>query len=130
MSKSKRLPALSDSQLEIMQVVWEGHEVTVSQVWKALSKRRQVARNTVLTLMERLAKKGWLKRRAEGHLHHYSAAVSRERTLGDLVSGLLDRAFAGSAEHLMVALVDARGLTEEEARRIREIIRDARKAEP
>ncbi len=130
MSKSKRLPALSDSQLEIMQVVWEGHEVTVSQVWKALSERRQVARNTVLTLMERLAKKGWLNRRADGHLHHYSAAVSRERTLGDLVRGLLDRAFAGSAEDLMLALVDARGLTEEEARRIREIIRDAQKAEP
>jgi len=130
MPKSKRLPALSDSQLEIMQVVWEGHEVTVSQVWKALSERRQVARNTVLTLMERLAKKGWLNRRADGHLHHYSPAVSRERTLGDLVRGLLDRAFAGSAEDLMLALVDARGLTEEEARRIREIIRDAQKAEP
>ncbi|MHC4403386.1 MAG: BlaI/MecI/CopY family transcriptional regulator, partial [Planctomycetota bacterium] len=97
---------------------------------KALSKRRQVARNTVLTLMERLAKKGWLKRRAEGQLHHYSAAVSRERTLGDLVSGLVDKAFAGSAESLMMALLNARGLTDEEGRRIREMIRDARKAEP
>jgi predicted transcriptional regulator len=56
--------------------------------------------------------------------------VSRERTLGDLVRGLLERAFAGSAEDLMLALVDARGLTEEETRRIREIIRDAEKAEP
>ena len=68
MAKPKREgpPALSEAQFEIMQVVWEGDEVTVTDVWNVLAQRRQVARNTVLTLMERLEKKGWLTRRADG----------------------------------------------------------------
>ena len=78
MSRAKpRLPALSEAQLEIMDVVWEGGEVTVTDVWNVLAGRRQVARNTVLTLMDRLEKKGWLKRRAEGQTHLYSAVAAR-----------------------------------------------------
>ena len=67
MGKGKqRLPALSPAQLEIMHIVWDGGAVTVTDVWNVLVKRRPVARNTILTLMDRLEKKGWLKRRADG----------------------------------------------------------------
>ena len=87
MAKAKpRLPALSEAQLEIMDVVWEGGEVTVTDVWNVLAGRRQLARNTVLTLMDRLEKKGWLKRRAEGQTHFYSAASPRADTLGGVCS--------------------------------------------
>ena len=54
------LPSLSPGQLEIMDVVWRHGEATVAEVWKALSARRQVARNTVLTMLARLEEKGWL----------------------------------------------------------------------
>src|SRR4051794_18000783 len=94
------LPGLSDAQLEIMHVVWDGGEVTVTDVWTALSGRRAVARNTVLTLMDRLEKKGWLTRRADGQTHIYTAAVPRATTLGGVVRRLVDAAFAGSAEGL------------------------------
>ena len=60
-----------------MHLVWGGTEVTVTDVWNVLSQRRQVSRNTVLTLMDRLEKKGWLKRRAEGQTHRYTAAAAR-----------------------------------------------------
>lgn len=116
------LPALSEGQLEIMQVVWEKGEVTVREVWEMLAARRDVARNTVLTLMDRLEKKGWLARRADGQTHRYVAAVSRHSTLGDVVHRLVETAFAGSADSLMLSLLEGRGVSEDEAARIRAMI--------
>jgi predicted transcriptional regulator len=122
----EKLPALSEAQLEIMHVVWEGGEVTVTDVWNVLAGRRPVARNTVLTLMDRLEKKGWLRRRADGQTHYFSAAAPREDTLRQVVGRLVDAAFAGSAEGLVLALLEGRGVSDEEARRIRKLIDDAR----
>lgn len=121
-----KLPALSEAQLEIMQVVWDGGEVTVTDVWSVLAGRRAVARNTVLTLMDRLEKKGWLRRRAEGQAHYYTAAAPRAATLGQVVHRLVDAAFAGSADALVLALLEGRGVSDEEARRIRQLIDNAR----
>ena len=118
-------PPLSESQLEIMQLVWDGGEVTVTDVWKALAKRRPVARNTVLTLMERLVRKGWLKRKSEGPTYVYAAAAARADTLGQVVHRLVDAAFAGSADGLVSALVEGRGLSVEEVQRIRKLIDNA-----
>jgi predicted transcriptional regulator len=124
--KASALPPLSDTQLEIMHLVWEGGEVTVTDVWSALTRRRRVARNTVLTLMERLQRKGWLVRRVDGQTHQYRAAVPRASTLGNVVGRLVDAAFAGSAEALVLALLQGRGVSDEEARRIRRLIDNAR----
>jgi BlaI family penicillinase repressor len=125
--KQDDLPALSDAQLEIMQAVWARGEVTVTDVWTALADRRQVARNTILTLMERLQKKGWLKRRVSGPTHYYAAAVPRGRTLGQVVHRLVEAAFAGSAEAMILALLEGRGVTDAEAKRIRKLIDDAQR---
>jgi len=121
------LPTLSEGQLEIMQVIWEKGEITVSEVWETLAARRDVARNTILTLMDRLEKKGWLSRHADGQTHRYIAAVSRQSTLGDVVHRLVETAFAGSADSMMLALLEGRGVSEAEAARIRAMIDKAAK---
>jgi predicted transcriptional regulator len=127
MANAKDLPPLSDAQLEIMHVVWDGGEVTVTDVWIVLARRRLVARNTVLTLMDRLEKKGWLSRRASGQTHFYSATSPRAASLGQVVHRLVDAAFAGSADALVLALIEGRGVSDEEARRIRQLIDNARR---
>ncbi|MBI3862252.1 MAG: BlaI/MecI/CopY family transcriptional regulator [Planctomycetia bacterium] len=124
---ARERPPLSDAQFEIMQEVWKRDEATVSDVWESLAARRAVARNTVLTLMDRLVKKGWLKRRAAGQTHHYSAAVSHRSTLGDVARRVVDTAFAGSVDSLMLALIEGRGISDDEAERIRRLINAASK---
>jgi predicted transcriptional regulator len=116
------LPPLSDAQMEIMNVVWERGEATVAEVWKELTARRKVARNTVLTMLTRLEEKGWLCRDEGGHAFRYRAAVPREATLRTVVRRLIETAFAGSAEGLIHALLHGRGVSKEEAKQIRKMI--------
>lgn len=125
MNEVDPLPPLSQAQLEIMNVVWERGDVTVADVWKTLSHQRKVARNTILTMLTRLEEKGWLVRDDQGHTHRYSAAVPREATMGTMIKNLVESAFGGSAEGLMMALIHGRGVSKEEAARIRLMIDQA-----
>lgn len=116
------LPPLSAAQLELMEIVWDRGEVAASEAWEILSARRDVARNTVVTTLSRLESKGWLKHRTVGRTFFYSATRPRASTLGQLVRNLIDNTFGGSVEGLVMALMDDRGITDEEADRIREIL--------
>ena len=121
MTKPDPIP-LSERQLEIMNIVWKRGQTTVADVWEALASRSKIARNTVLTLMQRLEEKGWLRHRAVGTVLFYSATREKEGVLGNRVSRLVDTAFRGSAEGLLMTLLDARGVSSQELARIREMI--------
>lgn len=129
MAKSK-LPPLAEGRLEIMEIVWKGGEVTVGEVWKALSARRKVARNTVQTTVQRLKEQGWLHSRTDSHAHRYRAAVPREAALRNMLQRLVDVVFSGSTEGLMAALLDRRTVSSEEAARIRTLIDQAERKRP
>jgi BlaI family transcriptional regulator, penicillinase repressor len=124
MAKSNSSP-LTDAQREIMEIVWERQEVTVSEVRDALAARRQLARNTVQTMIVRLEDKGWLKHREQGRTFVYSANRPRTVSLGAKVAQMVDRLFAGSPEEMVTALIEYRGLTADEAERIRDMIDEA-----
>ncbi len=128
MADQPELPPLSEAQMEIMNLVWDRGEVTVGEVWKALSGRRKVARNTVLTTIVRLQERGWLHCETGEHAFRYRPAVPREAVQGMMVRRLLDSAFGGSAEGLVLALLDGRGLAPGEAERIHTLIERAEAA--
>jgi predicted transcriptional regulator len=119
------LSPLTAAQREIMEIVWQCGEVTVSEVHRALAKKRPVARNTVQTMIVRLEEKGWLKHQEQGRTFIYSANRARSVSLGAKVSQMVDRLFAGAPEELVTALIEYRGLSSEEADRIRAMIDDA-----
>ena len=123
MRKSNPSP-LTTAQREIMEVVWERGEVTVSEVRDALAPLRKLARTTVQTTMVRLEERCWLKHREEGRTFVYSARVPRTVSLGAKVVQLVDRFFAGSPEEMVTALIEYRGLTKDEAKRIRAMIEE------
>ena len=124
MAKSDKTQ-LTEAQREIMEVVWERGEVTVSEVREALALRREVARNTVQTMMVRLEERGWLKHREAGRTFYYAAARAKASSLGAKVSHMIDRFFAGSPEEMVTALIEYRGLSEDESQRIRQMIEHA-----
>jgi predicted transcriptional regulator len=122
-------PSPSQAQLAIMQVVWERGEATVADVWKTLAEARPVARNTIQTMMTRLEEKGWLQSKTEGRAFLYRAARTREQVLGGMVKRLLDSAFGGSAEGLILTLLKERGVSQDEAKRIRKMIDGVKKTQ-
>src|SRR5579859_5185092 len=125
MKKPEKLPPLSEAQMDIMNVVWERGEATLGEIWSTLTERREVARNTIQTLLSRLVEKGWLKTRADRKLFHYSAAVPRESSLKVAAKRFVANAFGGSTEGLMMALLDGQSISKDEADRIRTLIEQA-----
>jgi predicted transcriptional regulator len=123
-------PPLTAAQREIMEVIWARGEATVSEVRAALAGRRELARNTIHTMIVRLEEKGWLKHRDVGRKFLYSANVPRRASLGAKVVQLVDRFFAGSPEEMVSALVEYRGLSADEAARIRAIVDKAQTNKP
>lgn len=120
------LPPLSDAQLEVMKIIWAQEQSTVTQVWQELCSQREVARNTVLTVMDRLVKRGWLSKSADGNALLYSATVDEKKTMGQVVQKMVETAFSGAADEMIVALLDGRGVSDEEAARINKLIKAKR----
>jgi len=116
------LSRLTPAQLEIVNLFWERGELGVAQVWRLLAERRNVARNTVQTMLTRLVEKGWLTVRAAGNTFYFQASRPRASTLRGIVRHLVDTAFEGSPAGLVMALLEDRRITADEARRIRELI--------
>jgi predicted transcriptional regulator len=118
---------LTNAQREIMEVVWQRGEVTVTEVRDELAAKRELARNTVQTMIVRLEERGWLRHRELGRTFLYSANRPRIASLGAKVAQMVDRFFAGSPEEMVTALIEYRGLSSEEASRIRDMIDKADK---
>ncbi|MHC5540833.1 BlaI/MecI/CopY family transcriptional regulator [Singulisphaera rosea] len=122
--------SLSPAQQEIMELIWERGEVAAVEVRQLLAGGRELARETVRTTLERMENKGWLKHRVVGRTFFYSAAVPRGATAGQKVIELIDNVCGGSPERLMTALLEYRGLSDDEATRIEALIQQARDKKP
>ena len=122
----KNKTPLSRAEREIMELIWDKTEAGVLEITEALNKQRSVARNTVRTLMERMEEKGWLTHRVEGRSFVYAATVAREESLGQRVLDMVDKACGGNPEKLMMALLQYRGLSDEESKRIRTMLDEAK----
>lgn len=125
MKKAAPQAPLSEAQREIMEIVWERGEVTAADVRQLVP--RDVARNTVSTLLVRMEEKGWLAHRAKGRTHVYSAAVPRETTVTQRVMEVVDKVCGGSSETLVAALLDHGSLTIKELDRIRVLVNEAKR---
>src|SRR5579863_4268340 len=129
-AKRPTLPGLSQSQREIMEIVWDRGEVSAIEVRDILSQNRDLAKNTVRTLLDRMEEKGWLKHREDGRTYLYSAAQPREASIGQKVIEVVEHVCGGSPEDLVTALLDYRGLSTEELKRIRSMLDEAKATRP
>jgi BlaI family transcriptional regulator, penicillinase repressor len=115
---------LGPQELQIMKIVWDRGRVTVRDVYEALRKRRQVAYTTVMTMMTILDQKGFLKRiPGENRAFVYEPARSQQKVMRAMVNEFLDRVFGGSANPLMLHLIEGKHLTTKDLDELRRAIR-------
>jgi BlaI family transcriptional regulator, penicillinase repressor len=115
---------LTGQELEIMKIVWEKQTATVRDVYEALLEQRKVAYTTVMTMMKILERKGYLNRKQVDRAYVYRPAQPKNRVVGAMVRDFVNRVFNGSAEPLLVHLIEDRRLTPEETAEIRRLIGD------
>lgn len=118
----KALTPLGETEMEVLHLVWELGEASVSDVRARILENRKVAYTTIMTVMKNLADKGYLKYRKEGMSYIYSAAKHPDDVRLNLVSRLVDKVFHGSSKELVQALVKNENLSESERAEIRKII--------
>jgi len=121
------LSQLSPAQQELMELFWEHPELSASEVRELLSADRELARNTVRTLLERMEQKGWLTHRLEGRTHRYRATVARQQGIGHRVNEVIRNFCGGSPETLVNAMLEHNQLTDGELDRIRNMINKVRR---
>jgi len=110
-----------------MKVVWGLRLATVREVYEKLRERRPIAYTTVMTMMNILERKGYLKKRpAEGRAYVYQSAQPRKQIIRAMVREFVDRVFNGSAEPLMVQLVKDRHLSRGEVEKIARAIEEGK----
>ena len=94
-------------ELDIMQAVWKDGETTVLAISDSLAKAgHPLALPSIRTMLLILQNKGYVKRRKEGRSHVYTPVVSAEQARKRILRDIIDRAFEGSACHLVAALVN------------------------
>jgi BlaI family transcriptional regulator, penicillinase repressor len=119
-----RSKTLTGQELEIMKIVWERERVTVRDVYEALLERRKVAYTTVMTMMKILEQKGFLKKtQQEDRAFLYRAAQPKRQVVGAMVKDFINRVFNGSAEPLLVHLVEEHHLTQKDLEEIAKLRR-------
>ncbi len=106
-----------------MKIVWERESSTVRDVYETLLKRRKVAYTTVMTMMKILETKKYLKKTQTDRAYVYRPAQPKGQVIGDMVRDFVNRVFNGSAEPLLVHLVEEHDLSQEDLDEIARIRR-------
>ena len=106
-----------------MKIVWERESTTVRDVYETLLERRKVAYTTVMTMMKILEQKKYLKKTQADRAYVYRPAQPKGQVIGDMVRDFVNRVFNGSAEPLLVHLVEEHDLSQEDLDEIARIRR-------
>lgn len=121
--RKSTLPRPTNSELEILRVLWTKGPSTVREVHEALEPDRGVGYTTVLKLLQIMTEKGLVRREAtRGRSHVFVPCLSQDQTQRQLVRDLLERAFGGSAMKLVLHALGTKRTSAEERRQIRRLL--------
>jgi predicted transcriptional regulator len=116
-------PTLTEQELEIMKIVWARELASVRDVYEALLERRKIAYTTVMTMMKILEQKKYLLKTQEDRAYIYRPAKPKNQVIKGMVREFVNRVFNGSAEPLLVHLIEDQRLSQKDLEEIAQMIR-------
>ena len=120
----RKIEHLTPLELEIMHVLWDAGPANVQTVQQQLA--RELAYTTVQTMLNILYRKGKVKRTLKERAYFYKPAVSRSQVAGQHMTDIVDRLFGGSAESLVMSLVETKHLTPKKLARLHKLLEENR----
>jgi len=118
----KKHPKPTESELQILRILWTEGPSTVREVNNVLSAEKQVGYTTTLKLMQIMAEKILVSRDTSSKTHIYKANILEHDTQKSLIKSLVDQAFGGSAMELVLQALGNHKTTTEELDQIKELI--------
>ena len=117
---------LTEAELRLMEVIWRLRKGTVAEVVEALGRSPAPAYNTVLTIMQILERKGYLRHTPPkaGRAFIYHPMVNRRQASRNAVRNLLSRFFGDSPEALVLNVIEDQKLTDTELQRVRRLLKE------
>ena len=112
----------TESELEILRVLWDRGEATVRDVHEVLSKTKDAGYTTTLKLMQIMHEKGIVKRDESNKTHKYIALISREKTQKQFMGKMIDTLFQGSSTQLVMQALGNHKTSKEELDEIQKLI--------
>ena len=118
-------PTLTVQELAIMKVIWRLEKATVRDVYEVLRDSRRVAYTTVMTMMNILEAKGYLKKEKADRAYLYRPAKAERKVISSMVREFVNRVFDGAPKPLLQHLVKDGRLSDEERRELMRMIEEA-----
>ena len=125
-------PSSSETEFQMLKVLWSLKSATVAQVRERYNAQNgtALAYTTVMTLLGRLAEKGAVKVDREREPFLYTATSRRQTVVRDRLKAFVKSVFDGDADELVLHLVESEALSPEAVKRLREAIAQKQKREP
>ena len=114
-------------ELEVMSILWRLGSGSVSEVREEL--REDLAYTSVLSALQTLEEKGYVRHEAEGRAYRYFPTVDAERAGGSALTRIREAVFQGSAERMFAQMVSDRGLSRKELEKMRRLLAERLKEE-
>src|ERR1041385_2861024 len=119
----KNVPRISDTEWEIMRIIWGRHPLTASEVIERLAANDASWHpKTARTLLARLVRKKALDYKMNGRAYVYSPLVSEEECIATASESFLDRVFGGSLQPMLTHFVEQRKLTRAELEELKRLL--------
>ena len=106
---------IPDAELELMMVIWDSEQpVSRMDIETKMENGRDVVPSTILSLLARLERRGFLRKEKQGNINYYYAQVEKATYLKEEGQRVLDKMFGSSLKNFVTALYDDKGLNREE----------------
>ena len=115
---------LGSTEIEVLRYLGDYPALSVGDVADYFAQTTGQARTTILTIMERLRKKGYLTRKQVGGVYHYSPKIAKQVLLRGLVKSFVDTTLAGSVSPFLAYLSEGGPVSEDELTQLKRLIRD------
>ena len=125
MTTMKRIPRISETEWELMKVIWAKAPCSAGEIIAALTGRDATWHpKTVKAFLNRLVKKGALGFRKEGRAYRYRPLVQEEQCVDAASESFLERVFGGSLKPMLAHFVERKKLSEAEIRELRRVLEE------
>ena len=120
---------LSDGEWKLMNKLWQGAPLTITQLTAALHSETGWGKHTVITMLSRLEAKGAVAHDGGHPAKRYSAVLKKEDAAQSKTRSFLDKVYGGRLGLMMSAMVDSRALTQEDIDELTAILESAKEGD-